>query len=59
MNDLGTWKHKITGEIYEIKQLSNRSKDLVMQFKYGSITKPIEPFSLIENWNRYGFFKKI
>lgn len=59
MNQIGKWQHKTTGEVYEIKQASLKTKDLLMIFNKGSIIKDKTPFTLISNWNQFGFFEKI
>lgn len=56
MKDLGLWVHDITGEIYEIRQ---RGKEIVMQCRDANICKPLEPFSLLPNWNKFDLFKRL
>lgn len=57
--EVGLWRNKTTGEIYEIKRISLKTKELQMCFKSGNISKPKDPFALAENWNRYDTFEKI
>lgn len=56
---LGIWKHKLTGETYEIRQISPKVKDLVMVFRTGLTDKLKEPFMITENWNCFCNFEKI
>lgn len=52
MNEIGNWKHKLTGEIIEIKLVR---RELFMH----NLTKNTAPFALSTNWNRFGYFEKI
>lgn len=56
---LGFWRHKLTGEEYEIRQLSVKVKDLVMVYRKGKTNKSKEPFMITENWNCFCNFEKI
>lgn len=57
--EIGLWKHKITGETYEISRISLKTKDLQMRFKSGFIEKSKEPFLLNNDWNKFDSFERI
>ena len=56
---LSKWKHKLTGEVYEVRQISPKTKDLVMVYILGKTDKSKEPFLITENWNCFLNFEKI
>jgi hypothetical protein len=53
---IGLYKHKLTGEIYEIKFVK---KELSLCFVSGEINKSKEHFPLPIGWNRFNYFQKI
>jgi hypothetical protein len=52
----GKYKHKLTGEIYEVIE---RKKDLFMRCIFSETNKSNDYFLITESWNKFNHFEKI
>ena len=52
VNELGKYKHKLTGQLIEIRLIR---KELFMC----NLTKNTAPFTLSNDWNKWGYYEKL